>query len=121
MEPVLTLTYYAQLREQMRSWMRRPTQAEPTPVNVRTQTHLFCTQGTPQGGTNTNPEKSAAGAERQSEVTDLDEAFEAITEKINFHWPKISPSHRVKAGIIKSTLGLLLFIGLILLMEGLLR
>ena len=122
MEPVLTLTYYAQLREHMRSWMRRPTQAEPAPVTVRTPTHLFCTQGTPQGGTNTNLEKSAAGAESQSpEVTDLDEAFEAITEKMNFHWPKLAPRHRVKARLTKSTLGLLLFVGLILLMEALLR
>lgn len=122
MEPVLTLTYYAQLREHMRSWMRRPTQAEPAPVIVRTPTHLFCTKGTPPGGTNTNLEKSAAGAESQSpEVTDLDEAFEAIAEKINFHWPEYSPRHRIKAGLTKSALGLLLFVGLILLMEGLLR
>ena len=122
MERVLTLTYYAQLREQMRSWMRRSTQAEPALVPVRTPIHLLCTQGASPGGTNPNLENSAAGAESQSpEVVDLDEAFEAIAEKINFHWPEYSPRHRIKVGLTKSALGLLLFVGLILLMEGLLR
>jgi hypothetical protein len=120
MEPVLTLTYYAQLREQMRSWMSRPPQAEPAAVPVRTQTHLLCAPGTSQDSTNANVEISSTGGHSQSpEVTDLDEAFEAITEKIEVHWPKFSPVHRIKAGLIESGLGLLLFLGLILVMEGL--
>jgi hypothetical protein len=122
MEPVLTLTYYAQLREQMQSWMNRPPQTEPAVVPVRTPTNLLCAQATPPGATSANVQNSVAGRDGQSpEVTDLDDAFEAITEKMNFHWPKFSPIHRIEAGLIESVLGLLLFVGLILLMEGVLR
>jgi hypothetical protein len=122
MEPVLTLTYYAQLREQMHSQMRQPGQSEPAAVPVRTPTNVLCAQAMPQGAANANVQDSTTGRDRQSpEVTDLDEAFEAITKKMNFHWPKFSPIHRIEAGLIESVLGLLLFVGLILLVEGVLR
>ncbi|MBV9874220.1 MAG: hypothetical protein JO025_05790 [Verrucomicrobia bacterium] len=120
MEPVLTLTYYAQLREQMHSWISWSAEADPAAVLVRTPTHLLCVQGTPHGSAKATVQTAAAGGHSQSpEVTDLDEAFEAMTEKIDFHWPKFSRVHRIKAGLIESVLGLLLFLGLILLMEGL--
>lgn len=45
--------------------------------------------------------------------TDLDEAFEAMTEEINFDWSECSPGHRIKAGLIQSALGLVLFLALI--------
>ena len=44
---------------------------------------------------------------------DLDDAFEAMTEEMNFDWPKVSPVDRMKAGLIQSTLGLVLFLALI--------
>jgi hypothetical protein len=120
MEPVLTLTYYAQLREQMHSWTSHPSQSERAAVSVRTPTNLVCTQAKPQSTTNANFQSSAAGGDGESpEVSDLNEAFEAITEKMNFHWPRSSPNHRIKAGLIESILGLLLFVGLILLVESL--
>jgi hypothetical protein len=58
---------------------------------------------------NTVPRKDLMPAE----VVDLDDAFEAITEEMKFDWPEFSPGDRIKAGLIQSTLGLLLFLALI--------
>ena len=44
---------------------------------------------------------------------ELDDAFEAMTEAMNFDWPEVSPVDRMKAGLIQSTLGLVLFLALI--------
>jgi hypothetical protein len=44
---------------------------------------------------------------------DLDDAFEAMTEGINFDWPEFSPVDRIKNGLIQVTLGLILFLVLI--------
>jgi hypothetical protein len=44
---------------------------------------------------------------------DLDDAFEAMTEEMKFDWPKFSPVDRINAGLIQSTIGLLLFLVLI--------
>lgn len=44
---------------------------------------------------------------------DLDDAFEAMTEEINFDWPEFSPVVRIKTGLTQVTLGLILFLVLI--------
>ena len=44
---------------------------------------------------------------------DLDDAFEAMTEEINFDWPEFSPVDRIKTGLIQVTLGFILFLALI--------
>jgi hypothetical protein len=44
---------------------------------------------------------------------DLDDAFEAMTEEMNFDWPEVSPVDRMKAGLIQATLGLVLFLTMI--------
>ena len=48
-----------------------------------------------------------------AELVDLDDAFEAITEEMHFDWPEFSPVDRIKAGLIQSALGLVLFLALI--------
>ena len=42
----------------------------------------------------------------------VDDAFHAITEEMNFDWPEFSPADRIKAGLIQSALGLVLFLAL---------
>lgn len=44
---------------------------------------------------------------------DLDDAFEALTEEINFDWPEFSSFDRIKTGLIQVTSGLILFLVLI--------
>lgn len=44
---------------------------------------------------------------------DLDDAFEAMTEKINFDWPKFSRVDQIKTGLIQVALGVILFLVLI--------
>jgi hypothetical protein len=83
-------------------------QPQPDPrhlvCGVRPQQHL--TEPTvPNTATQENP--------ALAEVTDLEDAFEALTEEMKFDWPEFSLVDRIKAGLIQSTLGLLLFLALI--------
>ena len=48
-----------------------------------------------------------------AEPVDLDDAFEAMTEEMKFDWPESSPVDRIKAGLIQSAPGLVLFLALI--------
>ena len=59
------------------------------------------------------PNTAAQEALKPTDVIGLDDAFEAMTEDMKFDWPEFSPADRIKAGLIQSTLGLLLFVVLI--------
>ncbi|MBV9273592.1 MAG: hypothetical protein JO333_06840 [Verrucomicrobia bacterium] len=48
------------------------------------------------------------------ELVSLENAFLAITGELNFNLPEPSRIDRIKAGFIEATMGLLLFVGLLL-------
>jgi hypothetical protein len=76
--------------------------------------HLVC-GATPPGHLteSTVPNTAAQEDLTPAKPVDLDDAFEAMTEEMKFDWPEFSPVDRIKAGLIQSTLGLLLFLALI--------
>ena len=47
------------------------------------------------------------------EPVDLEDAFLATTEELNFDFPEPSPVDRIKAGLMEATIGSLLFVGLL--------
>jgi len=95
------LSYYLQLRERMRSSIR-------CSANPEQEAH-------PQ------PEVLNAVGREDTPHVDLGNAFEAMIEEIKFDWPDFSPIDRVKCGLLQSSIGLVLFLGLIVLIESRLR
>ena len=137
MDPVLMLSYYVQLGEHMRSSINCSSRPEPEAYPQQDRSHprgaLPCLRarlgrkavcGVTSGEhltESTVPNRVAHEDTPSVDVVDLDDAFEAITEEIKFDCPEFSPIDRIKLGLIQSTIGLVLFLGLIVLMESLLR
>ncbi|MBV9877438.1 MAG: hypothetical protein JO025_22105 [Verrucomicrobia bacterium] len=124
MEAVLMLSYYVQLREHMRSSISRPAKPDHHAHLEQDGRHLICGSEASRNLTektvpNTPPSlRYNATGMAQPDTTpaqpvDLNDAFEAMTEKINIDWPEFSPLDRITVGLIESTLGLLLFLALI--------
>lgn len=114
MEPVLVLSYYVQLQEYLRSSVSCSATPEPRLIRQQDLTRLLCSDAAPLHLTESNiPDAAAREDATPAEAGDLDEAFETIIEEMKFDWPEFSPTDRIRAGLIESTLGLLLFLGLI--------
>ena len=117
MEPVLTLSYYVQLREQIGSSVQfgrdAGLQYSSTP-SLRTagieQIHQAPAADLSDVAL-AKSERQTPNAERQTH--DLNDAFDAMVEEMKFDWPEFSPVDRIKTGLIESALGLLLFMALI--------
>jgi hypothetical protein len=108
------LSYYVQLREHMRSSISCPARPEPEPYPQPDQRHLVSAVTPPKHlSESTVPHTATQGDLMPSGQVDLDDAFEAMTEKMNFDWPEFSPVDRMKVGLIQATLGLVLFLALI--------
>ena len=108
------LSYYVQLREYLRSSMSCSATPEPGLNRQQDLTRLLRGNAAPQHLTESTISSPAAREDATpTEAGDLDEAFESITEEIKFDWPEFSRADRIRAGLIESTLGLLLFLGLI--------
>ena len=136
MEPVLTLSYYVQLGEHMRSLMNCSSRPEHEAYPQQDRGHLcralpclparvrrkaVCAMTSAEHLTESTVPNTGTQEDTTVDAVDLDDAFEAITERMKFDWPDFSPIDRVKAGLIQSTIGLALFLSLIMLLESLLR
>src|SRR6516165_1875779 len=114
MEPVLTLSYYLQLREHMRSSINCSARPEREPHPQQAQRHLVSGVTPPKYlSESTVPHTATQDDPMSAGPVELDDAFEAMTEEMNFDWPEVSRVDRMKAGLIQSTLGLVLFLALI--------
>lgn len=114
MEPVLMLSYYAQLREHMRSSINCSARPEHEPYPQPDQRQLASGVTPPKHlSESTVPPTATQEDLMPAGQVELDDAFEAMTEEMNFDWPEVSPVDRMKAGLIQSTLGLVLFLALI--------
>ena len=108
------LSYYVQLREYLHSSMSCSATPEPGLNRQQDLTRLLRGDAAPQHLTeSTVPNPGALEDATPAEAGDLDDAFEAMTEKMKFNWPEFSPFDGINAGLIESTLGLLLFLALI--------
>jgi hypothetical protein len=58
------------------------------------------------------PHSPALKDTNPGEPVNLEDAFLAITEELNFDFPEPSRVDRIKAGIMEATIGSLLFVGL---------
>jgi hypothetical protein len=107
------LSYYVQLREHMRSSINCSATPEPEAYSQQERRHLVDGVRPPKHLTeSTVPNTMAQKDLMSAEPVDLDDAFEAMTQEIKFDWPEFSPVDRIKAGLIQSALGLLLFLAL---------
>jgi len=108
------LSYYLQLREHIRSSIDGLAKPEHEAQPLPDRRHLVC-GGTPQQrlAESTIPSTAVQETPTPAESVDLDEALEAMSEEMQFDWPEVSPVDRIKAGLIQSTLGLFLFLALI--------
>jgi len=108
------LSYYAQLREHMRFSINCSDRPEQEAYPQQDRRHLASGVTPPEHPRESAIPNTAAQEElKPTEVVDLDDAFEAMTEEMKFDSPEFSPADRIKAGLIQSTLGLLLFVVLI--------
>lgn len=114
MEPVLLFSYYAQVREHLRSAINCSATLEHEAHPHQDRRHLICGV-TPQDHLteSTVPDTATQDNPMPAGPVDLDDAFEAMTEEINFDWPEFSPVDRIKTGLTQVTLGLILFLVLI--------
>lgn len=114
MEPVLLFSYYAQLREHLRSAINCSDTLEHEAHPHQDRRHLICSLIPPDHLTEaTVPNTATQKHPMPADPIDLADAFEAMTEEINFEWPEFSPIDRIKTGLIQVTLGLILFLVLI--------
>lgn len=105
------LSYYVQLREPMCSSINCSARPEPEAYSQPERRHLVGGVRPPEHLTDSTVSDTAAQKDfMPAELVDLDDAFEAMTEEMKFDWPEFSPVDRIKAGLIQSTLGLLLFL-----------
>jgi hypothetical protein len=108
------LSYYVQLREHMRSSINCSARREHEPYPQQDQRHLFSGVTPPKHlRESTVPRTATQDDPMPAGPVELDDAFEAMTDEMNFDWPEVSPVGRIKAGVIQSTLGLVLFLVLI--------
>ena len=114
MEPVLLFSYYTQLREHSRSAINCSATLEHEAHPHQDRRLLICGTTLPDHltesivrNTQTQENPTSAGP------VDLDDAFEAMTEEIDFDWPEFPPVDRIRTGLIQVTLGLILFLVLI--------
>lgn len=114
MEPVLLFSYYTQSRELLRSAINCSATLEHEAHPHRDRRHLTCGVTPPDHLTeSTVPNKATQESPMPGGPVDLDDAFEALTEEINFDWPEFSSFDRIKTGLIQVTSGLILFLVLI--------
>ena len=108
------LSYYLQLREHMRSAVARSAGPERDAHPQQHRSDLIC-EAKPAGHLPETTGQNVAAHEdtTPAEAVDLDNAFEAMTEEMKFDWPASSHVDRITAGLIQSTVGLLLFLALI--------
>ena len=111
MEPMFTLTCYVQLREQFRSSVTPflETGRESLPEQDRDQ--AVGSQASSRHPMEA-PNSLALKDTNPGELVNLEDAFLAITEELNFDFPEPSRVDRIKAGIMEATIGSLLFVGL---------
>ena len=108
------LSYYVQLREQMHSAINCSARPEQKAYPQHDRRHLVSRVTPPMHlSESTVPNTAAQEEPIPAQLVDLDDAFEAMTEEMNFDWPGFSPVYRIKAGLIQSALGLVLFLALI--------
>jgi len=114
MEPVLLFSYYAQLPEHLRSAINCSVTPEKEAHLYQDRRHLICAVTPPDHLTeSTVPNTAIPEKPMPAGPVDLDDAFEAMTEKINFDWPKFSRVDQIKTGLIQVVLGVILFLVLI--------
>jgi hypothetical protein len=119
MEPMFTLTYYLQLREEFRSSMTPFTGADCESLPQQDRSPTIRTDASSEYPVEAqNSPMPLARNPRQS--VNVEHAFLAITEELNFDLPQPSRVDRIKAGLMEATIGSLLFVAL-LLTEGLLQ
>lgn len=108
------LSYYVQLREHMRSSMNDSAKPEPEANRREDLRHPVCGDTSPEHLTElVVPTAPAREAVTPAEAGDLDDVFEAMTEEFDFDLPEFSPVDRIKSGLIESTIGLVLFLALV--------
>jgi hypothetical protein len=112
MEPVFTLTSYLQLREQLRVSLTPFTRADCESLPEQGQNRMIGAE--PSSKYLAEAPNSPVPPETDSgELVNLEDAFLAISEELNFDLPEPSRVDRIKAGLMKATIVLLLFVGLL--------
>ena len=108
------LSYYVQLREHIRSYIKCSASPKHEADPQQDQKHLVSGVTPPEHLTkSTVPNTAKQERPMPGEPVDLDDAFEAMTEEMKFDWPEFPPVDRIKIGLIQSALGLVLFLALI--------
>lgn len=112
MEPMVTLTCYVQLREQFRSSMAPFTGPDCGSLSEQARNQTIGNEASSEQPAET-PNSSVPRGTNPAELVDLENAFLAITEELDFGLPEPSPLDRIKARLMEATIGLLLFAGLL--------
>jgi hypothetical protein len=113
MELSLMLSHYLQSREHLRSVINCSPTPEHNAHGYQDRGHLARGVTAPEPLPTPAVPNTAEEDTTPVEVVDLNDAFAAMTAAMKFDWPEFSPTDRIKAGLIESALGLVLFLAMI--------
>jgi len=107
------LSYYLRLRERMRSAIDCSAGPEHDTHPQQDRSDLTWEVNPPEHPETTGQKAAAQEDTTPAEVVDLNDALEAMAEEMKFDWPEFLPVDRIRAGLIQSALGVLIFLALI--------